>query len=329
MDIICPLYPDKLITIGNDLRTSSGPDVSRLIFGTEGSCVIIVNASIKIKKLPEQKIYDSYIVPSWEIGTKFLREVQKSGQLPASLRMVDNLQFQFGQSLKPEKSYFEELISFFQKKLLVVLGFDLTKICACTIVYEGGIEECASIKKRMNNIANKYRIFSGGSENGKAGYNLTNAIAYIRDFADTLNVFGDTFEITVNWSGAETAGKIITDNLKKTHSILKKNKSSILKGDIFVSYRATQLYETGVCLYFTYAYYCYNFTDIEIIQKEIEATLKASVDEIGSTLSHHHGIGKLKKDAYKKRYPYVENVTNGLKTCFDPDNIICARNNYF
>lgn len=329
MDIICPMYPDRIITVGHDLRTSSGPDVSRLIFGSEGACVIIVNASIKIRQLPEQKIYDSYVVPDWETGTRFLREVQKSGQLPASLRMVDNPQFQFGQALKPAKSFMGEMMSYIQKKLLVALGYNLSKICACTIVYEGGKDECSSIKTRMNKIAKRYGIMSGGSENGEAGYNLTNAIAYIRDFADTMHVFGDTYEITVNWSNVATAGQIITDNLNKTHARLKQGREDILRGKMFVSYRATQLYETGVCVYFTYAYYCHNFEQIETIQKEIETTLKESANQIGATLSHHHGIGKLKKDAYKKRYPHVEDVTKGMKTCFDPNGVVCPRNNWF
>lgn len=152
---------------------------------------------------------------------------------------------------------------------------------------------------------------------------------YIRDFAHTMHLFGDTYEITVHWSDVATAGQIISDNLVNTHAKLKEGNEDILRGKIFVSYRATQLYDTGVCMYFTYAYYCHNFKNVETFQKEIEKTLKESASQVGATLSHHHGIGKLKKDAYKKRYPHGEDVTKGLNATFDPNNTVCARNNYF
>jgi alkyldihydroxyacetonephosphate synthase len=329
MDIICPLY-GIVRNIGHNLRTSNGPDISKSLFGLEGSCLIILNATIKIKKLPEKKMYDSYVVPNWEIGTRFLKEVKETGSLPASLRMVDNLQFQFGQALKPVKGNIKELISKLQKRFLKLLGYDLEKICAMTIVYEGSSDECKSIKKRLDKIAKKYGSMSGGSENGRAGYNLTNAIAYIRDFANTMHVFGDTFETSVPWNRVSDAGDIIVQALKDTHTRLKKGREDILRGEIFVSYRITQLYETGVCMYFTYAYYCYQFEDIEYVQKEIESTLKDSVGKCNASLSHHHGIGKLKNTYhYKSQNPHLIQMTSGLKDLLDPNNIICSRNNCF
>ncbi|VBB18528.1 hypothetical protein YASMINEVIRUS_991 [Yasminevirus sp. GU-2018] len=329
MDILCSKTPDKIVTIGTDLRSSTGPNVSQNLFGSEGSLAIIVNATIKIKRLPETKTYDSLVVPDWDTGVKFLKEVRETGQLPASLRMVDNLQFQFGQALKPKKSTVGEIVSSVQKKLLSAVGYDLNKICACTVVYEGSKNECATTRSRLGSIAKKYGIMSGGAENGKAGYNLTNAIAYIRDFANTLHVFGDTFECTVPWSQASIAGESIANELKQTHTRLKNLYPNVLKGEIFVSYRITQLYETGVCMYFTYAYYCHNFGCVDHSQKEIEGTLKSAVQNVDATLSHHHGIGKLKKEEFRKRNDASGEMVKGLKACFDPHDVVCGRNNHF
>lgn len=328
VNLVCSQYPHDVVTVGSDLRVSLGPDMSRSLFGSEGSLAIITSATIKIKKLQE-KTYDSLIVPDWDTGVKFLSEVQETGQLPASLRMVDNLQFQFGQALKPEKSKMGELISTGQKLFLRLMGYDLEKICACTVVYEGSFDECDTIKRRIDSIAEKYGIMSGGAENGKAGYNLTNAIAYIRDFANTLHIFGDTYECTVPWSEAMTAGLDISTRLKTKHQALKE-KYEPLKGELFVSYRITQLYDTGVCMYFTYAYYCKNFDSacVEEIQSQIETTLKETVRDVGASLSHHHGVGKLKKDTLLEDAEFSR-ITTQLKKCFDPRDVMSSRNNYF
>lgn len=328
-NVVCPKYPDKVLTLGHSLRTSSGPDISKAIFGIEGSCVIILDATIKIKALPENKTYDSYVLPDWERGCDFLKEVRETGQLPASLRMVDNLQFQFGQALKPAKTWAKSAISTAQKYGLRLMKYDLEKICACTIVYEGSNDECGSIKKRLDKLVKKHGGISGGGENGKAGYNLTNAIAYIRDFANTMSIFGDTFETSVPWSHVKDAGHVITNCLVEKHNEMKKKHGDLLKGEIFVSYRITQLYESGVCMYFTYAYHCADYSILESVQPEIEKALKQGVNDADSSLSHHHGIGKLKKDRFKEIHPVVKDTVEGLRATFDPNDYVRSRNNYF
>lgn len=44
---------------------------------------------------------------------------------------------------------------------------------------------------------------SGGASAGKSGYDLTFAIAYLRDFALLFHVLGESFETFVAWSALE------------------------------------------------------------------------------------------------------------------------------
>ena len=47
-----------------------------------------------------------------ESGIKFMEEMSKQSMYPSSLRLVDNIQFQFGQALKPaEPSALNRFIS--------------------------------------------------------------------------------------------------------------------------------------------------------------------------------------------------------------------------
>ncbi|VDN29097.1 unnamed protein product [Gongylonema pulchrum] len=54
---------------------------------------------------------------------------------------------------------------------------------AATCVYEGTASEVAAQEAKLNAIAAKFGGLSGGEKNGKYGYRLTFAIAYLRKAA--------------------------------------------------------------------------------------------------------------------------------------------------
>ena len=111
-----------------------------------------------------------------------MEEVAKSRIWPASIRLVDNLQFKFGQAFKPEEhSKAKEFIDKIKKYyVLNIKGFDANKMVACTLAFEGTANEVNTQEKFIFATANKYHGMSGGEENGIRGYFLTYVIAYIR-----------------------------------------------------------------------------------------------------------------------------------------------------
>ena len=51
---------------------------------------IITEAIVRVRPLPEVKIYDSILFYDFEQGIKFMYEVSQLRQYPASCRLVDN-----------------------------------------------------------------------------------------------------------------------------------------------------------------------------------------------------------------------------------------------
>lgn len=88
--------------------------------------------------------FASIIFPNFEIGQKFMEEMSKQQNYPSSLRLVDNIQFQFGQSLKPaEPSRFKKVINEIKKAyVLNVAGFKKDEMCAATALFEGEKKDC-------------------------------------------------------------------------------------------------------------------------------------------------------------------------------------------
>ena len=100
---------------------------------------------------------------------------------PASLRLLDNEQFEFGQALRPAKGPFGLLLDGIKHFYLTRLkGLDIKKICVATIVMEGSASEVAIQEARLNKIGLAHNGIPAGEHNGKRGYQLTFVIAYIR-----------------------------------------------------------------------------------------------------------------------------------------------------
>jgi len=68
--------------------------------GHEGNFGVITEAVIRVRPIPEVKEYQSAIFHNFEIGIKFMEDVAKSRCWPASIRVVDNVQFKGAQALK-------------------------------------------------------------------------------------------------------------------------------------------------------------------------------------------------------------------------------------
>src|SRR6185295_5333356 len=187
-------------------RESVGLDLRKLMFGSEGTLGIITSAVVKIFKLPEVQEYGSVLFPTFEAGFQFMYELARESTPPASVRLVDNLQFQFGLALKPKStSAVADLKSKAEKFFVTkVKGFEPEKMVVCTIVFEGTRAEVELQQRDVYRIAARHGGMKAGGDNGRRGYQLTYSIAYIRDFLMNYYIIAESFETSVPWSEAVT-----------------------------------------------------------------------------------------------------------------------------
>lgn len=318
-----------VVTPQGDLRRSSlapresvGIDPRLNLFGSEGNLGVITSAVVKIFPLPEVQKYGSILFPTFEQGCQFLYELKRTGHPPASIRLVDNLQFKFSMALKPQAEGFKKYKSKLEKWIVTrIKGFDPDKMVACTLVFEGRNDEVRAQEKSVYATAKKHGGMKAGSENGKKGYQLTYGIAYIRDFVMDYNVIAESFETSVPWDKAIQ----LSENVKRR--IHHEHRKRGLPGKPFVTCRVTQLYDTGVCIYFYFAYYFKGVANPSQIYSEIEHEAREEVLRSGGSLSHHHGIGKLRQGFL----PQIKSKTaltwiRELKKSVDPMNILGINN---
>ncbi len=304
-------------------RLSMGAQPQRLLFGSEGNFGLITRAVMRIHPLPEAQKYSSIVFPNFRTGVDFLYELTRKGIFPASIRLLDNTQFRFGLALRPRPTLKRALLRKAQDfYLFSIKGFKLEEMVAATVIMEGAAGEVQYQERQIERLAKKHHGIIGGANNGRRGYMLTYAIAYIRDFLASYHITGETYETTVPWSKIHEVCEAVT------RKGLEKHREYNLPGKPYISPRVTQLYHTGVCIYFTHGFCSRGVDAPEEILSEIEHALRETIMAAGGSISHHHGVGKLRKDFMKQTLsPAGVRLIKDMKQVSDPDNIFGIRNN--
>ena len=304
-------------------RSSIGIKPQNVLFGSEGNLGIITKATLKMHLLPESSSYESIVLSDWETGVLFMQNLFRSNMVPASSRLADNLQIRLGQALKEDKTGLAGLLDRFKQFVLFqIKGFDPEKITVAVFKIEGSSSEVKNQKENLKRLANKHGGVLAGESTGKSGYLATMVIAYIRELIFTQNILGETMETAVPWSKInqvkEEASKLVVE-LHKKHK---------LPGKPFFTSRISKIYHTGVCMYNTIAMCFDGVENPEDVFTKIEHTMRENFIKNGGSISHHHGVGKLRKDFVSETISQgsVEMI-QGIKQKQDPNNIFGVNNN--
>ncbi|CAH2231974.1 jg4035 [Pararge aegeria aegeria] len=272
-------------------RMSCGPEWEHIVLGSEGCLGVVTEVTLKIRPLPPVVRYGSLVFPDWDSGFYFEREVARQRLQPSSIRLMDNEQFRFGHALKMEQSWGGILLDGLKRFYITkIKGFDPLKLCVVTLLMEGTAEAVADSEKKMNNIAAVYGGVPGGAKNGEIGYTLTFVIAYVRDLALECDIVAESFETSVSWERALTL-------CRNTKACVRDACAKRRITHYLISCRLTQTYFIS---YFT------------------------------GSISHHHGVGKLRKKWYADTVSEPgRNLLLAAKKALDPDNIFALGNMAF
>ena len=152
-------------------------------------------------------------------------------------------------------------------------------------------------------------------------------IAYIRDLCLENHIIAESFETSCPWSQVEPLCKNVKEAIFEAGAIY-----GMTRRDMFVSFRVTQLYETGAAVY---VYFSINFENLPLektidIYEDVEHRSREAVFKYGGCISHHHGVGKLRKRFMDKSVTDLNTkMINGLKQSLDPKNVFAINNTVY
>jgi alkyldihydroxyacetonephosphate synthase len=304
-------------------RISSGPDVNEMILGSEGNFGVITEAVLKVRYLPESKVYGAIVFPSFSAGFNTLRELALMRCYPASIRLVDNEQFRLGHALKVQDSGVWTKILDAAKKFYVtkLKGFDEYELCVATLLFEGSKADVELQEKTVYAVAKKYNGLKSSPADGRRGYVMTFMVAYIRDIVMDYYFVAESFETSIPYSKALECCTAVKSKIKALA------KAWNLQHEPFVSCRITQLYDTGCAIYFYYGFKYKGIADPLKAFSDMENQAREVILANGGSISHHHGIGKLRAHFVPQVIDSAHfGLLKGMKRSVDPKNIFAAGN---
>jgi alkyldihydroxyacetonephosphate synthase len=124
-----------------------------------------------------------------------------------------------------------------------------------------------------------------------------------------LGIVFDTIEVSCFWNSAMEVYRRMLKEIRE------------VEGTLFASCHASHFYEEGLCFYFTFAGVR---GDLEGYYREVWKKAMEVASSI-STLSHHHGIGRLRQRWLERELDGYYSVFRDLKTILDRKNILNPR----
>ena len=260
---------------------AAGGDLISLLAGSEGSLGLITEAVMRIRPLPIEEWFTSFLFPDFNQGLKAVREIMVQGVGPPTIRLSDETETAalmaeaaWKRKGTARRFFHDKLVPFYLKSkgvvqekscLLLAVGEDMRDMNPLTIICRG----------------------FGGVKAGSGPAELWNrtrySSPYLRDDMITRGLFVETIETAAMWDILPALGKRTCDAIEGA---------------------CNDMGAPGVCL--THLSHAYReganlyFTIIANQLKEREEEQWASIKNVaveairsaGGSLSHHHGVGR-------------------------------------
>ena len=163
--------------------TSTGPSVREMVLGSEGRLGIITEATVHIRRIPEQRTILGYLFPTFVDGLAAMQDLAASEHTASVTRVSDanETQFSFAMRVRPtlvDKLQSRALRIFLRRRL----GFDLNQMCISFIGYEGSDRHVAAQRRAVGRLVKRHGGLCIGSGPGVLYDQKKFDIPYIRDF---------------------------------------------------------------------------------------------------------------------------------------------------
>lgn len=285
---------EVVIPNGQTLKTSpvpkhsSGPNLTAMFIGSEGTLGVITKATFKLFKLPEVRKFRAFLFKSVEDGVNAGRDLVHQVK-PSIIRLYDEA----------------ETVSLIRK----VIGFAKPG-AFMNVAIEGAADDVELEEKHMLEIAEKYGAEDLGSDYGEKWWDSRLTFFYPDKCLDFPLMYG-TMDTVATYS-----------NIEKIYWAMKKEVEKF-EGVRFIAH-FSHWYEWGCMMYDRFimdnppedpdeAFRLHN----EIWSAGVRAAL-----ENGGVINDHHGVGIKLGRLMKEQYGPSMIVFEGLKKTLDPNGIM-------
>jgi alkyldihydroxyacetonephosphate synthase len=284
--------PTGDLDLGSAPANAAGPDLRQVLLGSEGTFGVITAVTVRVRRLPEEKVYDGWRWPSFDAGADAMRTLAQSGLLPTVLRLSDEA---------------ETAINLADP---TAIGGEGEAGCLMITGYEGTPGQVAARRAAVSAVLEGLGGAALGTGPGESWAHGRFNAPYLRDSMLDVGVLVETLETATFWSKRDRLYRDVKTALE----------TSLGEGTIVLCH-ISHVYETGCSLYFTVA-----AKQADDAQAQWDAAKVAASDAmvaVGATITHHHAVGTDHKSWLEHEIGEVGvRMLRALKAELDPTGVL-------
>jgi alkyldihydroxyacetonephosphate synthase len=287
--------PQGTLELGSSPANAAGPDLRQLVLGSEGAFGVITSVTVRVRPVPEVKVYESWRFESFAEGATALRTLTQERIAPTVLRLSDESETSINLA-KPDEVGGENAGG-----CLMIAGFEGT----------GAYVERARalVTQRLTELGGRLL----GEEGGEAWAQGRFHGPYLRDSLLDVGVLVETLETAAFWSNLPALYDGVKGALEKS--------LSEQGTDPIVLCHISHVYETGASLYFTVA--AKQLGDGLEQWGAAKAAASDAMIAAGATITHHHAVGRDHKPWFAQEVgPVGVEMLRAVKERIDPAGVL-------
>lgn len=283
--------PTGDVRLGSSPANASGPDLRELFLGSEGAFGVITEVTVRVRPLPETKVYEGWRWPSFAAGSDAMRVLAQADLLPTVLRLSDEAETAI--NLADPSGIGQESAG-----CLMIAG------------YEGTPAAVAAKQAAVTAVLEGLGGTALGVEPGQSWASGRFNAPYLRDSLLDVGVLVETLETATFWSNRENLYTRVKTALEQT-----------LGDGTMVLCHVSHVYATGCSLYFTVA----TPGGEDPLERWLPAKAAAceAIVAAGAAITHHHAVGTDHKPYLTDEIGEVgARVLHAVKDAVDPIGIL-------
>jgi alkyldihydroxyacetonephosphate synthase len=286
------LADGEIVRMSPAPRRAVGPDLRALWIGSEGTLGVITEVTLKVVPLPEERRMQAFALPSFAPGLSAMRKFMRVGWRPAVVRLHDAFETQRG----------------FGGKLADGVGPDEVILL---LLSEGAHSYASCEMTALGEFAAAEGGRSLGPEPVEKWLAHRNDVGHFDQYI-RAGLIVDTIEVAASWHAIGRIHGLVCERLPQQIAQLR-----------HISGHSSHSYPQGTNVYFSFvAEPAVDAAAAEAVYREIWAAVMDITLAEGGTISHHHGIGRMRTPWVAADLGSAQRLLELLEQALDPHGIM-------
>jgi alkyldihydroxyacetonephosphate synthase len=258
-------------------HTAAGPSLRELVLGSEGTLGVITDVSVRVRPLPERKLYEGWFAPSFPDGIAIARSLAQGGALPDVVRLSDRDETRVSLAMSGLEGAKRRALETYLRLRGRSDG------CMLIVGWEGEREDAERRREVSRRLLRSGGAVPLGGSPGRSWEHGRYEGPHLRDLLIDRGILVETLETS------HVYGRL--DDLYAAVRTALADGISAGGGRGIVMCHVSHVYRDGASLYFTFLTPARPGAEIEQ-WRELKAAACEAIVGAGGTITHHHAVGR-------------------------------------